>query len=221
MDNEHEYTELPNTLEVLTDYIKNHGPFDGVVGFSQGATLAHMLASWCEAMFSPGRRNALMRQGHPLSTPPPQRPFRFTIGFAGWRGTRAYYTGFYEPLMQTPTLIVRGQLDIAVPLRGSEELLQASACGEFLEHLGTHYVPKKPETLERVADFVGRALLLQMEHISNEGLATQKQTFASKEQALTDSALRTTKAVIRRISRKRYSVHMLIVANPQHCVERA
>lgn len=158
LDNTGEYTELSETLMYLKDYIIRHGPFDGVVGFSQGATLAHMLASWCEASFSSKRRAALARQGQPLSSTPPQRPFRFSIGFAGWKGTDAYHGGFYEPAMRTPTLIVRGRWDVNVPSQAPIELLNCSTCGEFLEHCGTHYVPKTRDLLGRVAEFVGRTL---------------------------------------------------------------
>lgn len=206
LDNIGEYTELSATLMYLKDYITNQGPFDGVVGFSQGATLAHMLASWCEASVSSRRRDALARQGRPLSSTPPQNPFRFSIGFAGWKGTEAYHGGFYDPAMETPTLFVRGQWDVNVPSRAPSELLNCSTRGQFLEHSGTHYVPRTRDLVASVANFVSRALALPSDQVHGCETANGSQESDVKREVPLYNSYPRGRTVYRCINRRRYNV---------------
>jgi len=62
-------TEINSTFTFLSSYITTDGPIDGVVGFSQGGSLAAMFASWLESSINPARTCSLLHQGAPITTP--------------------------------------------------------------------------------------------------------------------------------------------------------
>jgi hypothetical protein len=94
--------------------LEQDGPFDGVIGFSQGAAAAAMTASLLE----PGRReafadreknaggmafpSAFARLSHP--------PLRFMVSYSGFASTFLGYAAFYKPLIATPSLHFLGTL---------------------------------------------------------------------------------------------------------------
>ncbi|KAM0713178.1 hypothetical protein Q7P35_000630 [Cladosporium inversicolor] len=84
LDNINRYQALHESLEFLADLLRRN-PVDGIIGFSQGATLATMLTSICEG--GPKRMRALSTQGDPIRIPPPQAPFKFALLSCGHKGT--------------------------------------------------------------------------------------------------------------------------------------
>jgi len=54
-----QYLGLEASLASLAFLVKTTGPFTGVIGFSQGATLAAMFTSWCESNHVEGRHEML------------------------------------------------------------------------------------------------------------------------------------------------------------------
>ncbi|KAF1984193.1 hypothetical protein K402DRAFT_319089, partial [Aulographum hederae CBS 113979] len=157
LDVSSEYIEHPASLAKLRDCIIREGPFDGIIGFSQGACLAMMMASWCESATDADRRHALATQGIPLQERAPQGPFRFAVSFSGYRGTLKYYSGFYSPEIRTPALLVTAAWDMLVSERGSRELAGSCPHTEALSQPGAHYVPNSKEYLDVIAQFVGQA----------------------------------------------------------------
>lgn len=128
-----EYLGLNETLEFLSRHLDTHGPFDGVVGFSQGAALAAMLVSLLEA--TPGRnRPEAFTTSHP--------PMKFGACYSGFRAP-VRYEFFYTPRIATPILHVLGSLDTAVDESRSLELVEACEGGEKRKvyHPGGHYLP--------------------------------------------------------------------------------
>jgi hypothetical protein len=151
-----EYCELPSTLLYLHRYIQRIGPFDGVLGFSQGGALAVMLASWCEATTRPARREALGAQRVPITLAPPQAPFKFAICVSGYRSSPQYYKGFYNPQIQTPILHITAEWDIMVSSVHSRELTSTMSCVQVFRHPGGHYVPTGTASCSAAAKFVER-----------------------------------------------------------------
>jgi hypothetical protein len=143
----------------MKDYIQQNGPFDGVLGFSQGGTLAMMLASWCEATNQPARREALSTQRVPLTLEPPQAPFKFAICVSGFRATPQYYEGFYNPPIQTPALHITADLDIMVSSLRSRELTSTLKCVQLASHPGGHYVPTGAAPCSIITKYVERHVL--------------------------------------------------------------
>jgi hypothetical protein len=68
LDTTSRYVGIEFSLAALILLVQKHGPFTGAIGFSQGATLAIMFASWCESGLIPGRSEALrdMSDGNAL-----------------------------------------------------------------------------------------------------------------------------------------------------------
>ena len=146
------YNELDMALLYLTDYIAQEGPFDGVVGFSQGAAIAFMLASLCES--TPARAAALAAQAAPVSCSAPQKPFTFAIAVSGFRGSLPYYDGFYEPKIATPSLHVVANWDTVLDERGPAMLVSACEGARVVRHPGAHVFPSCGSALRRMLDFV-------------------------------------------------------------------
>ncbi|KAF2003810.1 dihydrofolate reductase [Amniculicola lignicola CBS 123094] len=148
------YEGIDQGLGHIADILKKEGPFDGVIGFSQGGACAAMLASLLE----PGRRDAFEKfystggmrypesytadTGYVEETIHPQ--LKFAVSYSGFaaRGTDIY-RGFYEPKIQTPMLHFLGSLDAVV--EEARSLALAQACekseGRIVYHPGGHFLP--------------------------------------------------------------------------------
>lgn len=147
-----EYTGLDTGLSAVASILAEQGPFDGVIGFSQGAGCAAITASLLE----PGRREAFEYFSNPAnnsstsntpSSPSPSPsssttvtgipfpapfenlshpPLKFVLSYSGFRAPGTRYRGFYErPKIQTPVLHVMGSLDAIVEEARSRALIDA------------------------------------------------------------------------------------------------
>lgn len=116
------YSGVDDSLELLARCIEAEGPFDGILGFSQGATMA-----------------ALMCLHPPLR-------FRFAILISGFVPRDPHYANLFESSPPPPllrTLHVHGRADDRVPPAASERLarcFEASAQTAYA-HPGGHAVP--------------------------------------------------------------------------------
>jgi fermentation-respiration switch protein FrsA (DUF1100 family) len=143
------YEGIEIGLSHIASVLKKDGPFDGVIGFSQGGALAAMLASLLE----PNRRAAFEAQypsggmrfpesfcadtGFMEDTIHP--PLKFAVSYSGFaaRGKNPYHA-FYEPKIKTPVLHFLGTQDVVVEEARSLALVQAC------EHSGERYVVYHP-----------------------------------------------------------------------------
>jgi hypothetical protein len=154
------YVGIESSLAALILLVKKHGPFKGAVGFSQGATLAIMFASWCESGSIPGRSEALrdMSDGNALLSQllssPPQCRLDFALCFSGFRGTPSFYHGFYAPKIVTPTIHILGQLDTMVSNADSEDLINSCFEPKVLQHQGVHFVPRGVDVLHQISKYL-------------------------------------------------------------------
>jgi fermentation-respiration switch protein FrsA (DUF1100 family) len=148
------YEGIEIGLAHIAHVLKTEGPFDGVIGFSQGGAAAAMLASLLE----PGRREAFeaaypaggMRypesfgadKGYLEDTIHP--PLKFAVSYSGFAAAGTpLYQGFYEPKIKTPVLHFLGTLDTVV--EESRSLALVKACehseGRVVYHPGGHFLP--------------------------------------------------------------------------------
>ena len=149
------YPELPSSLASLAELLRAD-PVDGIIGFSQGACVAMMLTALCEGTLE--RSAALRKQGAPIDLiSPPQAPFKFAIACCGFRGNPAYYSGFYEPEIKTPSLHLIGDWDTMVPPERSVTLAEECAKSKVVRHRGGHHVPTDTRHLNIMSEFVGDA----------------------------------------------------------------
>jgi pimeloyl-ACP methyl ester carboxylesterase len=148
------YEGMELAFERIGEVLKSEGPFDGVIGFSQGGALAGMLASTLED----GRREAFeafqpkggMRFPDSLEedtgyvTDVIHPPFKFAVIYSGFGASdHALYKAFYDPKIKTPMLHFIGSVDTVVEEKRSLRLVDACAVkeGRVVYHPGGHFLP--------------------------------------------------------------------------------
>ncbi|KAJ2745604.1 hypothetical protein GGI20_002039 [Coemansia sp. BCRC 34301] len=128
--------EIDVSLDVVSRTLKNEGPFDGVLGFSQGAGLAAILMACCR----PRLGFAILVAGfYPLDVA------RFEDALAA------------QGVIQTRTLVVIGAADLIVaPERGHLLASRAFAAdaATVLTHEGGHHMPSNAEWRDKYRAFL-------------------------------------------------------------------
>ena len=128
-----EYTGMQKGFSTVSALLSSEGPFDGVIGFSQGAALAAMTASLLEGQ---SRKDAFdkakQKSKYAIAFPPSfenlaHPPLKFCIAYCGFRAPGERYEAFYEPNIQTPTCHFIGSLDTVVEESRTQALVDA--CG--------------------------------------------------------------------------------------------
>ena len=133
----------PEMLEYLKNYIEANGPFEGIMGFSQGASLAGYLATDFSSLLS------LNEQIQPN--------LKFAVFFSGFRMDPEEFQQQYEnnPI-SFPTLHVVGELDTLVPEEKSLTLYEI--CPEstrtLLKHSGGHYIPNSKPFIANIINWL-------------------------------------------------------------------
>ncbi|MCJ1344823.1 hypothetical protein MMC31_003026 [Peltigera leucophlebia] len=155
------YTGIPAGLERVAETIRAEGPFDGVIGFSQGGALAAMVASALEG--NPAR---LLPSEYRLSDEVDgicravcpnglvQPPLKFAIIYSGFLAIDSTCTIFFEPKIKTPSLHFLGQLDSVVDESRSRRLIEACISPEVVVHVGGHFVPSQRVNMNALAAFI-------------------------------------------------------------------
>ncbi|KAJ5162153.1 hypothetical protein N7492_007545 [Penicillium capsulatum] len=164
------YQGLEDGLAAVAKVLSDEGPFDGVIGFSQGAALAGMVAGLLE----PGRKEAFDQftkeeaegaAGIPFPAAFASRefqhpPLKFALCYSGFRAPGPRFRGFYEnPSIQTPLLHVLGSLDAVVDEGRSRALIDACAGnpekeGLVVWHPGGHFLPSQRPYLDAAVQFI-------------------------------------------------------------------
>lgn len=178
------YLGIEDGLAAVAKVLKEEGPFDGVVGFSQGAALAAMVAGLLEN----GRKGAFEKfadaraacKGVDLSGSTEKDvasiafpgsfegvqhpPLKFALCYSGFRAPGPRYRAFYEsPAIQTPVLHVLGSLDAVVDDSRSRALIEACAGdpekeGKIVWHPGGHFLPSQRPFLDAAVKFIQERL---------------------------------------------------------------
>lgn len=140
-------------LGKIAEVLKTEGPFDGVIGFSQGGACAGMIASLLE----PNRKAAFEAQYSAGGMKFPTSfendndggaihpPLRFAVSYSGFaaRGKNPY-AAFYEPKIKTKMLHFLGTQDVVVEESRSLALVEACENREekyVVYHPGGHFLP--------------------------------------------------------------------------------
>ncbi|XP_013985108.1 esterase OVCA2 isoform X1 [Salmo salar] len=131
---------LEESVEAVRTAVKDLGPFDGVLGFSQGAALVAVLCSIQEQNLEP------------------QFQFRFAILVAGFRSACSEHQRFYggPASLAIPSLHIFGQEDQVIPDRMSRELLPLFQEPLVLTHPGGHFVPAASAHRQTYQEFLKR-----------------------------------------------------------------
>ncbi|XP_078122647.1 esterase OVCA2 [Sander vitreus] len=129
---------LDESVTAVREAVKVQGPFDGILGFSQGAAFVAMLCSLQEQKLEP------------------EFSFRFAILVAGFRSACKEHQKFYNPPLQIPSLHVFGLEDRVIPDNMSRELLPSFQDPQVLTHPGGHFVPAVSAHRPAYQDFLKR-----------------------------------------------------------------
>ncbi|XP_078374888.1 esterase OVCA2-like [Oculina patagonica] len=121
------------SIELIKSTFVNQGPFDGVLGFSQGACLLSILC-------------ALREQGS-LS-------FKFAILVAAFKSRSSGHSMYYTKPISCPTLHVFGDTDRVIPKENSEDLLKHFSNATILNHSGGHFVPTQAPQRKVYTEFL-------------------------------------------------------------------
>ncbi|NXX99701.1 OVCA2 Esterase, partial [Centropus bengalensis] len=129
---------LEESLSAVAAALAEHGPFDGLLGFSQGAALAAMVC-------------ALRARGdHRFHT------VAFAILVAGFASRSPAHSHFYREPIALPTLHVVGDADAVIAAPLSRELAQHFVEPVVLSHPGGHFVPAAAPQRKAYLDFLER-----------------------------------------------------------------
>ncbi|KAI4238369.1 MAG: hypothetical protein L6R40_005731 [Gallowayella cf. fulva] len=158
------YTGLQDGLARIAETIRQEGPFDGVIGFSQGGCAAGIVASLLETT----RRSPPLPSSaspDPEAEPFPtcfaslhQPPLRFAIIYSGFIAPGARYAAFYDPPLKTPTLHFLGALDGVVEESRSRGLIAVCEDARVVTHPGGHFLPSQRPWLDAAVGFVRECL---------------------------------------------------------------
>ncbi|XP_047532083.1 esterase CG5412 [Vanessa atalanta] len=124
-----------DTLNLIEEVVKEHGPFDGFMGFSQGACLVGLLA-------------AMQQKGYLPYT------FKFAIFASGFRSGSLVHKGFYDEDINLHSLHVYGESDSIIPKEMSESLINLFVKSVVIEHAGGHYVACSGSIKDAYLDFL-------------------------------------------------------------------
>ncbi len=122
--------------DFITEYCNREGPFDGVFGFSQGATLTGLLVALDAA-----RTSAVN--------------FGFAILVGGFASADPEHAPLYRAgAFHVPSVHIIGLADGVVPPQRSRALAESFHEPLILEHAGGHVVPATAEVLEGTRGFL-------------------------------------------------------------------
>jgi hypothetical protein len=156
-DGSYIFDQLEDGLGRIASVLKDQGPFDGVIGFSQGAAATAMVASLLE----PQRREAFEKaQSTCGGIPFPacfegdiHPPLKFAVSYSGFaalpprnaaEGIGSPYAAFYEPKIKTPMLHFIGTQDVVIEEARSLALVERCERREerfVVYHPGGHFLP--------------------------------------------------------------------------------
>ncbi|KAJ0042898.1 hypothetical protein Pint_18369 [Pistacia integerrima] len=124
-----EYTNLEQCITHLCDYITTKGPFDGLLGFSQGATLSALLLGY-------------QTQGKVLKDHPPLK-FFVSISGSKFRKPNICEVAYKDPIKAKSVHFIGAKDWLKLP---SEELAAAFENPLIVRHPQGHTVPRLDET---------------------------------------------------------------------------
>jgi predicted esterase len=140
------YEGWKRSLDTIRSAFVREGPFDGVLGFSQGAALAALLVG-------------LRPRGGRVDTEPQSLDFGFAVMIGGFVTADGELARLYgeRSNYDLPSVHIIGRSDNAVPRDASLELASKFNDPLILEHDGGHMIPNAPPIRQGVRAFLEEA----------------------------------------------------------------
>ncbi|KAJ5805928.1 uncharacterized protein N7503_003530 [Penicillium pulvis] len=154
---------LDKSLDLIASILETSGPFDGIVGFSQGAALAVMVAAILEKDRGAEFRRLEAEGGMPYPaslTNGGHPPLKFVVAISGYKASHPAYQPFYEPPIMTPSLHFIGGMDTVVDEATSMRLVDCclgsadEAKASVIRHPGAHVIPSGKRQLVGIVHFI-------------------------------------------------------------------
>ncbi|CAH2219953.1 esterase OVCA2 [Pelobates cultripes] len=135
MDNTEGCSGLDDSFQTVAKAFTELGPFNGILGFSQGAALVAMLCS-------------LMQRGDV------RFKFDFAVLVAGFKSRASEHEEYYQQPITVPSLHVYGETDRVIPDHMSQELVLHFEKPVTLTHAGGHFVPASAQQKKVYLEFL-------------------------------------------------------------------
>lgn len=128
------------SISFMLQVLEHDGPFDGILGFSQGASLLSLLV-------------------HLQLTQPKlfeSKMFKFAIFVSGFTSLITSHRSCYDMPLDLPSFHIMGSGDQVIPPVSSEVLAQQFPLATIYKHTGGHYVPANPELRDKLRTFLSQ-----------------------------------------------------------------
>ncbi|KAM7534496.1 hypothetical protein Aperf_G00000106534 [Anoplocephala perfoliata] len=142
-----EYTDFQRGFEESAEFVKNvlktQGPFDGILGFSQGAAFVTLLQ--------------ILMEYHPEEWDAPT--VKFAILFATFKSRSSVHLSLYktDQPIKMPTLLVYGQADKVIPREMTEDLIPYYADPHnIMVHPKGHLIPTDAPAKQAYREFIAK-----------------------------------------------------------------
>lgn len=152
---------LDDTIKYVADHIRENGPYDGIVGFSQGAAVAAIVTNKITELVPshPEFKVSLLISSYSFTEPDPAHEGQLRV-------TEKFQNAFTPKSdSKTKMLFIYGAGDQAVPATRAQYLaniykqaLQDPEQVKEFEHPGGHMVPNKKDIIRPVVDQINEAL---------------------------------------------------------------
>ena len=142
---EFRYLKLAEAMKYVTDYASMNGPFDGLMGFSQGGTLAAALAA---SGAIPVR--AVITAGAPHI----EEAF---VAASEWTATSGDAKE-RDVGLTIPKLHLAGETDAIISVESTDELCLMAGSGEMIIHEKGHMFPTKAVYVDQMVEFLQTSL---------------------------------------------------------------
>ncbi|CAO3628918.1 unnamed protein product [Cunninghamella blakesleeana] len=137
------------SLSYIKQILIEEGPFDGVLGFSQGSCFAAILTQLLS--------NRIILP-HYIEPDFPHPPFKFSIFVSGFipHQQQAAFQSLFNPSIKNeiPTLHIIGELDTVVSPEDSMNLTTCFVHPAIFKHPGGHFVPSSDTAQKKLEAFL-------------------------------------------------------------------
>ena len=125
------------SVQLVKEMCEKQGPFDGLLGFSQGAAFTSLLCAMAQ-----NSSGGLHLQ------------FKFALLIAGFKSLLSAHSCLYLSPVDMPTFHVIGVNDRVIPIAASEDLVSFCKGAVAYRHSGGHYMPACPDLRSNLLHFL-------------------------------------------------------------------
>ncbi|KAF4124422.1 Serine hydrolase (FSH1) [Geosmithia morbida] len=152
------YLHFDEGMSAVSDAIRDAGGIDAILGFSQGAAVAVLVAAALESGREPpagpaGEWARRLREANSVRDRG-VTDLLFAVSYCGFFAPMDSFRWCYDPVIQTPTLHVIGGLDTIVEESRSRGLVDRTRDPLVVVHPGGHHVPVAKEWAMPLLGFV-------------------------------------------------------------------